>query len=64
MQIYSKLAGQFGQHAIDNALHSLTSEAHLYTTTGASSLCGDAVAGWKLLYKQNSSVASSLFKLH
>ncbi|WIA08267.1 hypothetical protein OEZ85_007710 [Tetradesmus obliquus] len=32
-EIYSKLAGQFGQHAIDNALHSLTSEAHLYTTT-------------------------------
>jgi hypothetical protein len=38
LQIYSKLAGQFGQSAIDNALHSLTSEAHLYTTTGTSRL--------------------------
>jgi hypothetical protein len=38
VQIYSKLAGQFGQQAIDNALHSLTSEAHLYTTTGTRSL--------------------------
>lgn len=33
VQIYNKLNGRFNQQAINQALQSLTAEAHLYTTT-------------------------------